>query len=102
MRVSESTMKKKTVLFLCTGNSARSQMAEALLRSRAADLFDVFSAGTQPEDIDQRTIDAIARFGADTRGLVSKKLQTFAGKTFDYVITPVSYTHLTLPTIYSV
>ena len=80
-------MKKKTVLFLCTGNSARSQMAEALLRSRAADLFDVFSAGTQPEDIDQRAIDAIARFGADTRGLVSKKLQTFSGKTFDYVIT---------------
>jgi protein-tyrosine-phosphatase len=80
-------MKKKSVLFLCTGNSARSQMAEALLRSKASDQFDVFSAGTQPEDIDSRAIEALTRFGADTGGLVSKNVQTFAGKTFDYVIT---------------
>ncbi|MGI2001680.1 metalloregulator ArsR/SmtB family transcription factor [Shewanella frigidimarina] len=80
-------MKKKTVLFLCTGNSARSQMAEALLRHKAADQFDVFSAGTSPEQVDVRTIEAITRFGIDTGDLVSKHLQTFAGKDFDYVIT---------------
>jgi protein-tyrosine-phosphatase/DNA-binding transcriptional ArsR family regulator len=80
-------MKKKTVLFLCTGNSARSQMAEALLRNKAADQFDVFSAGTSPEQVDVRTIEAITRFGIDAGDLVSKHLHTFAGKDFDYVIT---------------
>jgi protein-tyrosine-phosphatase/DNA-binding transcriptional ArsR family regulator len=80
-------MKKKTVLFLCTGNSARSQMAEALLRNKAADQFDVFSAGTSPEQVDVRTIEAITRFGIYAGDLVSKHLQTFAGKDFDYVIT---------------
>ncbi|QHS15345.1 metalloregulator ArsR/SmtB family transcription factor [Shewanella sp. Arc9-LZ] len=80
-------MKKKTVLFLCTGNSARSQMAEALLRNKAADQFDVFSAGTSPEQVDVRTIEAITHFGIDAGDLVSKHLQTFAGKDFDYVIT---------------
>ncbi|WP_350998427.1 metalloregulator ArsR/SmtB family transcription factor [Shewanella sp. TB7-MNA-CIBAN-0143] len=80
-------MKKKSVLFLCTGNSARSQMAEALLRNKAADQFDVFSAGTSPEQVDVRTIEAITRFGIDAGDLVSKHLQTFAGKDFDYVIT---------------
>ncbi|MBO1897805.1 metalloregulator ArsR/SmtB family transcription factor [Shewanella sp. BF02_Schw] len=80
-------MKKKTVLFLCTGNSARSQMAEALLRNKAANQFDVFSAGTSPEHIDSRAIEAIARFGIDASDLVSKHLHTFAGKHFDYVIT---------------
>ena len=80
-------MKKKSVLFLCTGNSARSQMAEALLRSKAADQFEVFSAGTQPEEIDVRAIEAIQKFGVDTSHLASKSVQHFAGQNFDYVIT---------------
>lgn len=46
---------KKRVLFLCVGNSVRSQLAEALLKHQAHDQFDVFSAGTQPESIDERT-----------------------------------------------
>ncbi len=80
-------MKKKSVLFLCTGNSARSQMAEALLRSKAGDQFDVFSAGTQPEEVDARAIEAIQKFGVDASDLVSKSVQSFDGKDFDYVIT---------------
>jgi len=80
-------MKKKTVLFLCTGNSARSQMAEALLRNKAANQFDVFSAGTSPEQVDVRAIEAITRFGIDASDLMAKHVQTFAGKHFDYVIT---------------
>ncbi|MCL1142697.1 metalloregulator ArsR/SmtB family transcription factor [Shewanella gaetbuli] len=80
-------MNKKSVLFLCTGNSARSQMAEALLTSKAAESFNVYSAGTNPEAIDKRAVEAIKRFGIDAEGLVSKDVKTFQGQAFDYVIT---------------
>jgi len=83
---------KQSVLFLCTGNSARSQMAEALLTHKAGDKYDVYSAGTQPEAVDSRTLEALSKFGLytkelETESLVSKHINTFAGKTFDYVIT---------------
>lgn len=78
---------KRRVLFLCTGNSARSQMAEALLRNHAGNFFDVASAGTAPEGIDKRTLEALQRFGITTDGLRSKPLSEFEGQPFDYVIT---------------
>lgn len=78
---------KKRVLFLCTGNSARSQMAEALLRHLAGDRFEVYSAGTRPEGVDPRTIEALARFNVDSSGLCSKPVSEFTGQPFDYVIT---------------
>ncbi len=78
---------RQSVLFLCTGNSARSQMAEALLKHKAGGIYDVYSAGTQPETIDSRAVDAIVTFGLDATGLVSKNVTSFAGKIFDYVIT---------------
>lgn len=81
------SMSKRQVLFLCTGNSARSQMAEALLVHKAGDKFDVYSAGTDPEEVDPNTIEALQANGLPTKGLHSKSLDTFAGKTFDYVIT---------------
>jgi ArsR family transcriptional regulator len=81
------TIKKRTVLFLCTGNSARSQMAEALLRHKASGVFDVYSAGTQPEEIDSRTLSALKNFGIATESLKSKSLEQFSGIVFDYVIT---------------
>ena len=81
------TIKKRTVLFLCTGNSARSQMAEALLRHKAGEMFDVYSAGTQPEEIDSRTLSALKNFGIATESLKSKSLEQFSGIVFDYVIT---------------
>ena len=56
-------MKKKRVLFLCTGNSARSQMAEALLRNLAGDRFDAWSAGTQPKGMHPRTIEVMQEVG---------------------------------------
>lgn len=78
---------KKSVLFLCSENSARSQMAEALLRHKASDLFNVFSAGTHPDKVDLRAIDALNKFGIDTSVLVSKSINEFKDKVFDYVIT---------------
>ena len=81
------SLKKKKILFLCTANSARSQMAEALMRHKAGDIFDVYSAGTQPEKVDYRTFDALDKFGLDANDLVSKNVNVFEGQTFDYVIT---------------
>lgn len=78
---------KKSVLFICTGNSARSQMAEALLHAKAGELFDVYSAGTHPEPINQRTFTALTEFGLSTDKLISKNINTLGDKNFDYVIT---------------
>lgn len=84
---------KKTVLFLCTGNSARSQMAEVLLRYKASNKFTVFSAGTHPVGVDSRTLLALEQFGlyedssASSQQLISKSITEFTGMTFDYVIT---------------
>ncbi|MDO6446455.1 metalloregulator ArsR/SmtB family transcription factor [Colwellia sp. 1_MG-2023] len=78
---------KQKVLFLCTGNSARSQMAEALLKHKASDKFDVFSAGTSPEAVDVRAIEALSKFGVNAQNLKSKNIKEFDGVNFDYVIT---------------
>lgn len=78
---------KKRVLFLCTGNSARSQIAEALLKKQGNQYFDVFSAGTSPEGIDPRTIDVLERLNVATQGLRSKPVSEFEDEAFDFVIT---------------
>jgi len=78
---------KRRVLFLCTGNSARSQMAEELLRHQASKYFDVFSAGMQPEQVDPRTISALCNFGIPGKELSAKHISVFDGQHFDYVIT---------------
>ena len=78
---------KKRVLFLCTGNSARSQMAEALLRQLAGDRFDVFSAGTAAKGLHPQTIKTMQEIGIDVSRQRSKDVQEFQGQKFDYVIT---------------
>lgn len=78
---------KKRVLFLCTHNSARSQMAEGLLRNMAGDRFDVFSAGTERTYVQPLAIDAMREIGIDITPQTSKTLDEFEGQTFDYVIT---------------
>jgi arsenate reductase len=81
-------MDKPKVLFLCTGNSARSQMAEALLRNYAGERFEVFSAGLEPKAINPLTIQVMEELGLDLSRHTSKDLKTFIGKTsFDYMIT---------------
>ena len=78
---------RKRVLFLCTGNSARSQMAEGLLRYRAGDRLDVFSAGTQPKGLHQRSVEVMKEIGIDISRQVSKDAARYANQPFDYVIT---------------
>ncbi|HSU30708.1 MAG TPA: arsenate reductase ArsC [Bryobacteraceae bacterium] len=78
---------KKRVLILCTGNSARSQMAEGLLRHYAGDAFEVESAGTKPGTIRPEAITAMREIGIDISGHRSKHVDAFEGQHFDYVIT---------------
>ena len=78
---------KQKVLFICSDNSALSQMAEALLRQQAGNSFEVFSAGTTPKKIDDRTLAALADCGLSGGELRSKSLDIFAGQHFDFVIT---------------
>ncbi len=78
---------KRTVLFLCTGNSARSQMAEGWLRHLAGDRFEVFSAGTHPVGLNPGSVDAMKEIGIDIAHHRSKSIAEFIGKPFDYVIT---------------
>jgi arsenate reductase len=68
-------MTKQNVLFLCTGNSARSLLAEALLRDRAGDLFDVYSAGTDPRGVNPLTLRVLREIHVATDGLRSKSLK---------------------------
>jgi arsenate reductase (thioredoxin) len=81
-------MGKTKVLFLCTGNSARSQMAEAFLRLYAGNLFEVYSAGLEPKGINPLTIQVMDELGVDMSGHTSKDLRQFIGNThFGYMIT---------------
>ena len=77
----------KRVLFVCTGNRARSQMAEGLLRRLAGDRFEAHSAGTQPKGLARHTVDVMREIGIDVSGQRSKHVDEYAGQTFDYVIT---------------
>jgi arsenate reductase (thioredoxin) len=75
------------VLFVCTGNSARSQMAEAILRRLGGADFEVISAGTAPKGVNPYTIQVLADVGIDWSGATSKSAERFAAEHFDYVIT---------------
>jgi arsenate reductase len=78
---------KKRVLILCTGNSARSQMAEGILRHDGGDAFEVFSAGVKPSFVRPEAIQAMSEIGIDISNHRSKSVDEFAGGRFDYVIT---------------
>jgi arsenate reductase (thioredoxin) len=78
---------KKRVLILCTGNSARSQMAEGLLRNDAGERFEVESAGTKPSSVRPEAIAAMHELSIDISRQRSKPVEEFDGRQFDYVIT---------------
>jgi arsenate reductase len=93
-------MDRLRVLFLCTGNSARSQIAEGLFRKLSRGRADVFSGGTHPQaDVHPMAVDLLkARFDVDTSVLHPKDLNRFVGQAFDYVITVCDRTAETCPT----
>lgn len=78
---------KKRVLILCTGNSARSQMAEGLLRNDAGDRYEVESAGVEPSFVRAQAIEAMKEIGINISDHRSKSLDEFLEQPFDYVIT---------------
>lgn len=77
----------KRVLILCTGNSARSQMAEGLLRNEAGDRFQVHSAGIEPSRVRPEAIEVMREIGIDISGQRSKSIDEFVEQEFDHVIT---------------
>lgn len=90
-------MNKKKVLFLCTGNSCRSQMAEGFLRHMARDRFEVFSAGVKPTQVNPLAIKVMAEVDIDISKHRSKSAMEFIGKQFDYVITVCDNAKQTCP-----
>ena len=75
------------ILFVCTGNSARSLMAEALVRQKGGDRFEVHSAGTDPRGVNPLTRKVLAEAGIDTSWARSKSVTEYLGQQFDYVVT---------------
>ena len=75
------------VLFLCTHNSARSQLAEGILRQLGGDLVEVYSAGSHPSGVHPEAIDLLEEWGIDTGLHTSKPISRFVGQDFDYIIT---------------
>jgi arsenate reductase len=78
---------KPRILILCTGNSARSQMAEGLMRHEAGGRFEVFSAGTRPSQVRPEAIAVMAEIGLDISSHRSKSVDEFVGQDLDFVIT---------------
>ena len=91
-------MQKTKVLFLCTGNSARSQMAEAFLRRRAGDRFEVHSAGLEPKEINPLTVRVMEEIGYDLSGQRAKDVAEYLGKHhFGYLITVCAHAEENCP-----
>jgi arsenate reductase (thioredoxin) len=90
-------MKRERVLFLCTHNSARSQMAEGLLRHLGGGSVDVASAGTEARGVHPMAVRVMAEIGIDLRGHASKTLDRFVGKPWDDVITVCDHANESCP-----
>jgi arsenate reductase (thioredoxin) len=92
---------KERTLFLCTGNSARSQMAEAFLRQYAGDRFEAHSAGLDPKGMNTLTSRVMAEIGNPMEGQTSKGIKTYLGKMlFQYLITVCDNAEQTCPTLW--
>ncbi len=90
-------MSKIKVLFLCTGNSCRSQMAEGWARALRGDSIDAYSAGVEPHGMNARAVKVMAEAGVDIRGHHSKHLDELKEVTFDYVVTVCDHANEACP-----
>ena len=81
------TIRKQRVLFICTHNSARSQMAEGFLNADYGDRYEGFSAGTEPKNLNEYAIKVMREVGIDISSHTSKSIERFRGMHFDYVVT---------------
>jgi arsenate reductase len=79
--------RKPGVLFICTYNAVRSQMAEGILRARYGDRYEAFSAGIYPAGVDHRAIAVMAEIGIDISGQRSSSVGYYSGRYFDYIVT---------------
>ena len=94
-------MDKQRVLFLCTGNSARSQIAEAFLRKYGSDRFEAHSAGLEPKGLNPLTVKVMHEIGIDVSGQTSKGVDTYLGKTlFQYLVTVCDDADKNCPTVW--
>jgi arsenate reductase len=89
---------KKKVLFLCTGNSCRSQMAEGFLRHLGAGRYEAFSAGVDPSRVNPLSVKVMREAGIDISGQRSKSADEFLGQEFDHVVTVCDNAKQTCPT----
>ncbi|MCD4830785.1 MAG: arsenate reductase ArsC [Anaerohalosphaeraceae bacterium] len=89
--------KKLNVLFLCTGNSCRSQMAEGWATFLKSDSIEAFSAGTNPYKVNERAIKVMAEAGVDISKSISKSINDLAGIEFDYCITLCDHANESCP-----
>lgn len=78
---------KQKVLFLCTHNSARSQMAEALLRTLYGNYYEAYSAGIEPTSVNPYAVEVMKELGIDLSTHRSKSIEEFRGMIFDYIVT---------------
>lgn len=94
-------MAQDRVLFLCTGNSARSQMAEAFLNKYGGDKFEAHSAGLEPAGLNPLTVKVMQEIGIDVSGQKSKSIDTYLGKThFQYLVTVCDDADKNCPTVW--
>ncbi|MGC1378819.1 MAG: arsenate reductase ArsC [Anaerolineales bacterium] len=94
-------MSKARVLFLCTGNSARSQMAEAFLNKYAGERFEAYSAGLEPKGVNPLTIKVMNEVGVDMSAHTSKGVATYLGKVlFQYLVTVCDNAEKNCPTVW--
>ena len=94
-----STDDRRRVIFVCTHNSARSQMAEGMLRAWGGGRFEVFSAGTEATRVRPEAIAVMQEIGIDIGGHTSKTLDPFLGQSFDWLITVCDQANEACPTI---
>jgi arsenate reductase (thioredoxin) len=94
-------LKKTQVLFICTANAARSQMAEGLLRARYGDRYDVYSAGTRQSKVSARAIAVMQEIGIDISHHRSKTLNEVSGIPFDLAVTLCDNAHAVCPVVHN-